>query len=110
MDQSLGHFQLSTVFCFQVFVESQHIKVSGLVTAAFLCDTTPLAPLCLCLSGERHGVYVPRHASAGSLHTGRKHAPLLFSNGFLSSPPTVSDDGNRRARKRIVITLNGLSE
>lgn len=29
---------------------------------------------------ERRGVYVPRHASARSLHTGRKHAPSLFSH------------------------------
>lgn len=46
---------------------------------------------------------------------GCKHAPLLFSappacRCFPSSPPTASDDGKRRARKQIVIALNGLCE
>lgn len=98
MDQvwSLDHFQLSTVFCFQVFVESQRVKLQTQVRwrswRACLRDTTQLAPPCSCLSGERRGVYVPRRAGTGWQHTGRKHAALLFSHRpparrhFLSSP------------------------
>lgn len=117
------HFQLPTTFSWERSLSLGKVNISKckhtpaasatmVFSRAFLCDTTPLALLSLMASNAARMCLDmqawDRCAPAVNIvpHFRSARVPRLP----LSPPPMASDDGNRRARKQIVIALNGLSE